>query len=317
MLHLTVPSDPGVYDTLYISPHIDDVALSCPAQVIADRRAGRRALVLTLFTTDAADPALATQPYRDRWVEEERALDALGADGILGGLADAPWRAPQTYHSFNGIVFGRDPGDLGALGRAAELIARLVRRTRVSRVLAPLGVGEHVDHRLTHEAARVAAADFRSAEIRFYEDRPYALVPHATRLRLAALGLCGDAPDIQPAGLRELTAAFFFGLFRARYVQSFLHGTMNRVAVMARYGNLLQAATREGLVPAAHEVVAFDATLADEGGAALGSYTSQIVDVVGDVDRWRQACLKWADKVAGTGTYAERLWTIPGGPAPH
>lgn len=311
MLHLSVPSDPGEYDTLYVSPHIDDVTLSCPGHVLADRRAGRRALVLTLFSTDVPDLALASQPYRDRWAEEERALDALGADGVLAGLPDAPWRSPQAYGNFSGIVFGRDPNDLGAVGRAAELVARLVRRTRATRVLAPLGVGEHIDHRLAHEAARIAAADFRTATLRFYEDRPYASVPHATRLRLAALGLRSDAPDLCGAGLRELTAAFFFGLFRARYVQSFLHGTMNRVTVMARYGNQLQAAARDGLVVAPFETATFDLAVADAAAEAIGCYASQIGDVVGDSERWRKAALEWSARVAGAGAYVERLWALP------
>lgn len=317
MLHLTVPSDPGDYDTLYVSPHLDDVALSCPASVLADRLEGRRALVLTLFTSDNVDPEQVSSTCRDRWEEEARALDAFGADGILAGLLDAPWRAPSTYRGFNEIVFGRDPGDIGVLGRAAELIARLVRRTRVTRVVAPLGVGEHVDHRLAHEAVRVAAADFRTADVCFFEDRPYALVTHATRLRLAALGLFGEAPDLQPAGLRELTASFFFALFRARYVQSFLHGNMNRVTAMARYANLLQAAAREGLQPAPHELRSWDTATLDGVREALAAYTSQMPDVIGDVAKWEAASLAWADKLGTPGAYVERFWSLPAQIAPR
>lgn len=311
VLHLTVPSDPGPYDTLYVSPHLDDVALSCPASVLADRKAGRRALVLTLFTSDSADPEQASSTCRDRWTEEACALDGFGADGMLAGLPDAPWRAPSTYRSFNAIVFGRDPADLGVLGRASELIGRLVRLTGATTVVAPLGVGEHIDHRLAHEACRVASADFRAAHLCFYEDRPYSLVTHATRLRLAALGLRGDAPDLAPAGLRELTAAFFFSLFRARYVKSYLHGNINRVAAMARYGNQLQAAVRDGLQAASAEVRAWQPAELSPVRDALASYTSQIPDVVGDVAAWEAASLAWAEKAGSPGAYVERLWSIP------
>lgn len=79
----------------------------------------------------------------------------------------------------------------GALASSAGALAITVftegkdaetRRKEDQAVLAPLGVGRHVDHRVVFEAARRVFPDAR-----FYEDRPYAYEAGATAQRLAEL----------------------------------------------------------------------------------------------------------------------------------
>ena len=73
------------------------------------------------------------------------------------------------------------------------------------RVVAPLGVGHHVDHQVAHAAAR----RLRGAEVLYYEDAPYVLTPYQLGRRLDRLGLAvpGD-PTVQRGSLfAELSAA--------------------------------------------------------------------------------------------------------------
>jgi LmbE family N-acetylglucosaminyl deacetylase len=145
------------YDSLFIAPHGDDVALSCPARVLGENERGRRVLVLALFEPIGSDTPAA------------RAVRGLGADYASAGLASPP-----------------DAEDVG-LG-AARLLTETGPRTGAVHVFAPLGLGASVDHRLAYEAAVRAFATEAGRNLFLYEERPEAFVPGAVRSRLALLG---------------------------------------------------------------------------------------------------------------------------------
>ncbi len=168
---------------LFLSPHLDDAVLSCAGRIQRHVARGDRVVLLTAFSH--ADPRdLADWAARRR--EDETAAARVGATTRWLGLPDAPFRDP-LYASFTA------PALTGPLAAAdAWWRARLVTRLRhelealaPARLYVPLGVGEHVDHRLVHEAA--AALAFTPRE--YYEDQPYALVSEAVQHRLAALDL--------------------------------------------------------------------------------------------------------------------------------
>ena len=308
MLYSSEPSDLGHYDSIYVSPHLDDAALSCAGSIRDDARAGRRALVLTLFSTDGEAAGDASSEYRERWREEEAALRELGADGLLCGLTDAPSRS-LAYQGFDGIVFGRDPADVTTGLVAARQITKVIHLASPDTVYAPLGVGGHIDHRICYEAARIADLP-HGTDLLFYEDRPYAFVAEAVRLRLAQLGFTSDTRDLRAGSLRELTASFFFSFFRTRYVQAYLHGARNHVASVARYTTQLRAATRAGLVEAAPLVRAFEEDVVGVAGRAIGAYNSQVTDLFGDMGAWERASLEYATRIGREGGYAERFWLL-------
>jgi hypothetical protein len=161
------------YDSLFIAPHGDDVALSCPARVLAENERGRRVLVLALFEPVGSDTPAA------------RAVRGLGADYASAGLASPP-----------------DGEDVPL--EAARLLTETGPRTGAVHVFAPLGLGASGDHRLAYEAAVRAFATEAGRNLFLYEERPEAFVPGAVRGRLALLGARlppGAAKSAERSGL--------------------------------------------------------------------------------------------------------------------
>lgn len=151
-----------------LSPHLDDVVLSCPVHLQRLRAQGQAVVVATVFTEGDES---AVEQYRQRRAEDRRALRALGCAHHHLGFLDAPFRS-AAYGDFCGIAFGEV--DLATQGAVADRIARLTARLKPERVFAPLAVGNHVDHRLVRQAALMSVSHERLV---FYEDRPYAFIP--------------------------------------------------------------------------------------------------------------------------------------------
>jgi LmbE family N-acetylglucosaminyl deacetylase len=179
-------------DAIYLSPHLDDVVLSCGGQIAARCGRGESVLVVTLAAGDAPGELtpLAGELHAAwgldascalRRDEDRLAVARLGADVRHEELPDAVYRRhPRTgeplYPSLTavfGTVHPDDPAEaawmkaLRALPPAGELVA-------------PLAVGGHVDHQL---ARRAAAAVFGPA-VWHYEDFPYAGKCLAVRRRV-------------------------------------------------------------------------------------------------------------------------------------
>ena len=162
------------YESLFIAPHGDDVALGCPARVLGEVDRGRRVLVTALFEPVGSDTPAA------------RAVRELGADYAAAGLLAAPDRRPGR--ALASALPDARPGDEDKVVEAARVLTEIGPRTRAVHVFAPLGLGASVDHRLTYEAAVRAFATEAGRNLFLYEERPEAFVPGAVRTRLALLG---------------------------------------------------------------------------------------------------------------------------------
>ncbi|HEY0780500.1 MAG TPA: PIG-L family deacetylase, partial [Gemmatirosa sp.] len=175
-------------NTLFLSPHLDDVAFSCGATFAALAARGWNAHLVTVFTRSVPDPqgfALACQtdkglaPSVDymalRRAEDAAAARALGAASVRWlAHAEAPHRG---YASAPALFAGILPADADAWRPIAADVAALVDELDPALVFAPQAIGGHADHR--HVVRAVAAvADARSASGRplalaWYRDTPY------------------------------------------------------------------------------------------------------------------------------------------------
>ncbi|HET9220918.1 MAG TPA: GlcNAc-PI de-N-acetylase, partial [Roseiflexaceae bacterium] len=108
--------------------------------------------------------------------------EILDADSYWAGMFDAIYRYPEAYNT-RGSLFNTPAPDDPLLPALHQLITELRERAPDATFYAPLGVGSHVDHLITHAAARQAAGD----ALLLYEDLPYATRPGALDQRLAAL----------------------------------------------------------------------------------------------------------------------------------
>jgi LmbE family N-acetylglucosaminyl deacetylase len=164
------------YDSLYISPRSGDALLSCAARMQAEARKGSTALVLTLFAGPSFAGAAGPSP------------SLAGVDHVSLGLEPASRRHPKQA-VLSSLRFDAFPEDGALRDRIARLLVDLRPRVGPRHVLAPLGVGGHVDHRIAHDAALEAFGGKEAGRNVFlYEERPEALLPGHVRLRLGLLG---------------------------------------------------------------------------------------------------------------------------------
>ena len=179
------------YDAIYLSPHLDDVTLSCGGQIFQATNAGQRVLIVTITAGDPPGSAVSgyAQSLHDRWAlatdavaarraEDEAANAILGADTLHWALPDCIYR----YHPTTGAPFYvSDPDIFGEVNPAelpvvATLSAQIAALPAHRQLYVPLTIGHHVDHQLTRLAAERA---FPQAQLCYYEDYPYAQKPGA------------------------------------------------------------------------------------------------------------------------------------------
>jgi LmbE family N-acetylglucosaminyl deacetylase len=173
---------------LYLSPHLDDAAYSVGALIHQQTRMGEHVVVVTICAGDPP-PEETLSPFarslHERWqtpaeavvvrrVEDRAALEVLGAEAVYLNLPDCIYRTdPATGQP----LYTSEESLFGALSAAEEpLIHRLAAELRnvlatlgAVRVFAPLGIGGHVDHRLTRRAA-----ERLGVVLTYFEDYPYA-----------------------------------------------------------------------------------------------------------------------------------------------
>ncbi len=258
---------------VYLSPHFDDIALSCGGLAAAQTTTSARGRCITIFAAplppDApltahvrhqhsrwgdGDPA---QANRARRTEEAIGTARLSLDLTLLDYPDAIYRAdryvndPQLFGAIHA-----DEADLpGRVAADLQVILGGVPRPDLT-VYAPLALGRHVDHQLTFQAARLLAAV--GWTVLHYEDYPYAAQPAAHATRFVELGWAADG---QPA------------------------------------------------VPIYYDI---SATL-EVKIAAIAAYSSQLSGLFTPVDTMPAAVRKYAAAVAAASvgaTYAERFWRL-------
>ncbi len=181
---------------VFISPHLDDVALSCGGYVYRLASANEQVAIVTVVTADA--PAgvrfsrlaqrhhaawhLGDTPFQCRRREDIAATQLLGAQCIHLGLPDAIYRHNEAGDSLYAHVRGvgialEDQQHYVPLlcQKLSEVIAGYGQEVSV---YCPLTVGGHVDHLIVRQAVE-SLCDSR--HIVYYEDYPYADQPGAVQ----------------------------------------------------------------------------------------------------------------------------------------
>ncbi|MCX7680355.1 MAG: PIG-L family deacetylase [Anaerolineae bacterium] len=243
------------YRHIYLSPHLDDVVLSCGGHIWQQVHAGEQVLVVTVFA-GSPPPFLsdfAAEMHR-RWQlpadapairreEDIAALNLLGARFQHWPYTDCIYRHTVEGH----FPYSSEEALFGAIHPAEEtLIAGLARRilalplTHEGLLYVPLGVGGHVDHRIVRQAAERSGC-----HLQYYEDYPYVererallsvlagrlwrailfpLSDEALAAKVAAiacytsqLGLLGDSPAAAAARVQEFARRTGGDILAERY----------------------------------------------------------------------------------------------------
>jgi LmbE family N-acetylglucosaminyl deacetylase len=180
----------GEHDAhVFLSPHFDDVVLSCGGLVASLVEHDRDVRVVTVFGEGASPPGTSAfaQHLHAKWAvsdvtaqrtqEDRSAMQALGVRQFeTWEFVEAPYRVDQdgrplyvTYTALAGEPAREDDELLDALG---AMLDQYLTTARDAQIYVPLSLGGHVDHRLLYQLGLRLQASGHS--VRFYEDWPYA-----------------------------------------------------------------------------------------------------------------------------------------------
>ncbi|NLE43640.1 MAG: PIG-L family deacetylase [Chloroflexi bacterium] len=173
------------YDHIYVSPHLDDVVLSCGGRIWRQTQMGERVLVVTVFA-GGPRPELRLSPFarqlHARWeesgdaaaarrLEDLQAMTTLGAQAVHWPYTDCIYRQISSgeypYASEESLWGPIHPEEEALVAEIRERLTSLP-HLQWSAVYAPLGAGNHVDHQIVRQAVE------NLGRVLFYEDYPYA-----------------------------------------------------------------------------------------------------------------------------------------------
>ena len=166
-------------NVLAVSPHLDDAAFSAGGVLAVLAEAGHAVTVVTCFTASVPDPrgfALACQTDKGlgadvdylavRRAEDAAAMRVLGVGFRHLPLPEAPHRG---YESAPALFAGVIPDDT-VWREVGSALSDVLDDVEPDLVLAPQGLGGHVDH--LHVVRAVAGLDRPTA---WWRDAPYVL----------------------------------------------------------------------------------------------------------------------------------------------
>ena len=199
---------------LFVSPHLDDAIFSAGglAGLLADR--GWTTVLATMFTRSvvpAAGFALACQldkglaPDVDymalRRAEDRAAADILCFSEVLWlDLLEAPHRGYGSAPALFGPVHAGDTVAAPLTARMQSLAAQY----QPDLVLAPQGLGNHVDHQ---QVIASTLAAFAADRVAFFRDTPYAIRQPAAEALASVPATPVEIIGIEAALPRKIAAA--------------------------------------------------------------------------------------------------------------
>jgi len=197
---------------IYLSPHFDDVALSCGGLVWEQNNAGDQASIWTICAGDPSSGKLSdfAESLHSRWEtpeaasaerrrEDQVSCRALKADYFYYDLPDCIYRpggkSGKFYYASEEAIFGPVHPEEQPL--VAQLTRQLIQAVPADAALVcPLTLGGHVDHRLTRLAAEAIGIP-----LLYYADYPYVVSLQDPFASLCSNGWVSDVFFISSAGL--------------------------------------------------------------------------------------------------------------------
>ena len=192
---------------IFLSPHLDDVVFSCGGLIWDLIRGGQSAEIWTVCTADPPpgelsafaaylhqDWGLGRDAYRIRREEDQAACQILGAQSRYLSFLDCIYRRSPggdfLYDSEGAIFAGLDNRESVLIDQLTEMLDSILPED--IRLVAPLGIGNHVDHELVRKAANRL-----SVPTAYYADYPYAREPEGSQILDFLLSAADWSPEIK------------------------------------------------------------------------------------------------------------------------
>lgn len=187
---------------VFVEPHYDDVAFSCGGTLAGRVRTGAPVELLTVFTADPAPDAPLSPLARTVHAEwtggerpyEQRRREAAQVDALLLvqrtalDLPEVLYRMPHLTAIEEVLQPDETPESDSFFASVYDALDKALGKEDVLTIVAPLGVGGHLDHLLVHAAIRALAAQRPGWTVWYYEDFPYTLDVPALKRRVRTLG---------------------------------------------------------------------------------------------------------------------------------
>lgn len=174
--HETAKRFPAIDKAVVLSPHSDDAAFSIPGTLCQLTAHHIPVELVTCFSFSAfvkgGRDAAAETITALRKKEDQRYMATVGplCNSIWLDLRDAPLRGYELSS-----VCDRNALSRGDFRLVTDIFERVRQRLFPgSALFVPLGIGDHVDHRIVHEAGKRFVAE-HAHQIIFYEEIPYSL----------------------------------------------------------------------------------------------------------------------------------------------
>lgn len=185
---------------LFLSPHLDDVVLSCASFITSLIKKKHNVLVLSIFTKSTAEKNTKfTKNYlkksgftneinffRFRHKEDKKALNFLKCQFKHLNFTDAAWRQKinlsllETFllkiYPFTSFIYPRDKDifsgkikdNIKYLKNIEIRIKKIIKQFNNYSLFIPLGIGKHVDHLIIKKIGEQL-----NNNVIYYEDFPY------------------------------------------------------------------------------------------------------------------------------------------------
>lgn len=209
---------------VFLSPHFDDVALSCGGIVWQLARQGTPAEIWTICAGMPPDFPLSpfAQQLHARWQtsgretvdrrreEDEEACRRLGAIPRYFDVPDCIYRRlPESYEP---LIRGEEdlyqpvhPAELPLVDRLARLLVQTLPPD--VHLISPMAMGGHVDHRLVRAVAESLAIHAHIASLQYYTDYPYAIRKYANSDEVRSARFEPERYPVPPTAVEAWQAA--------------------------------------------------------------------------------------------------------------
>ena len=228
---------------VFLSPHLDDVAISCAGLAWELSQGGHPVSVWSICAGQPPPGPLSefaeslharwetgSQAARIRRAEDRRSCRRMGARPLHLDLPDCIYRRAGSppahlYTSVQDLFGPLLPAEQPLIRRLAR---RLLRRLPFDACLvAPLALGNHVDHQLTRQAAEQIGRP-----LYYYADYPYAALESG---ELDSLRQAGWQPQVWPVSQPALQAWVAAVWDHQSQISTFWSGLADLQATIAAY----------------------------------------------------------------------------------